>query len=69
MGLKNIEFARAEDFTPEFRAEKGLPATGTIIIETLNDNLRTAFKPMPQGGIREYLLTLGSFIDNEIPDA
>jgi len=66
MGLKNIEFARAEDFTAEFRAEKGLPDTGTIIIETLNDDLRTHFKLMPSGGIREYLLSLGGFLDSEM---
>lgn len=63
MGLKNIGFARAEDFSAEFLQERGLPSYGTIIIETINDDLRTNFKPMPEGGIREYLLSLGQFID------
>ncbi len=68
MGLKNIEFARAEDFSTDFLSSRGLPTEGMIIIETKNDNLRTDFKPMPQGGIREYLLTLGKFKDVQMGD-
>lgn len=66
MTLKNIEFARAEDFSAEFRETHGLPDSGAIIIETLNDDLRTEWKPMPTGGIREYLLSLGKFKDADM---
>lgn len=68
MGLKNIEFARAEDLTPELRRENNLPDKGIIIIETLNDNLHTEFKPMPEGGIREYLLSFGDFLEDDSID-
>ena len=33
--LKNVKFARAEDFSPVFLKEKGLPPYGVIIIETV----------------------------------
>ena len=66
MTLKNIELIRAENISPELRLQEGLPDTGTILVATLNPTLRTEFKSMPDGGMREYLLSLGDF--NEVND-
>lgn len=66
MALKNIQFAKAEDFPEAFLKEKNLPNEGTIIIETLNEDLRTNFKSMPEGRIREYLLSLGNFKESDM---
>ncbi len=68
MELKNIEFAKAEDFSKEFLQERGLPSEGTIIIETYNSTPETKFISMPRGGIREYLISLGEFNDYEISE-
>ena len=68
MAIKNIEFARAEDFSKEFLLDKKLPGEGTIIIETHNSIPETKFKAMPRGGIREYLISLGEFNDIAITE-
>lgn len=68
MALKNIELAKAEDFSKTFRDENGLPNSGMIIIATKNQDLRTEFITMPEGGIREYLLSLGNFIGSELEE-
>lgn len=66
MALKKIELIRAENLSEEFRKEKKLPSQGTILVETLNSDLRTEFKAMPDGGIREYFLSLGEFNESKI---
>ena len=68
MVLKNIKILNAEDLPKIIKEENGLPATGRIIIETRNPDLRTIFKPMPEGGMIEYLLSLGQFKEVEIEE-
>ena len=65
MSLKNIELAMAQDIPLDIKEANGIAQEydGIIIVETLNPDLRTEFKKMPKGGIREYLLSLGKFAD------
>jgi len=63
MALKNIRFARAENLSKEIREQNDLPSEGLIIIESLNPDLRENFIAIKEGGIREYLLSKGQFIE------
>lgn len=63
MTLKNIRFTRAENLSNEIREKNDLPAEGLIIIESLNPGLRENFIAIKEGGIREYLLSKGQFIE------
>ena len=68
MALKNARLARIENLPPDIKAtlEK---KEGLIIIESLNPDLQENFVPISdEGGITEYLLTLGDFKNIEIPD-
>lgn len=66
MALKNIRFARAEKLPKDIREKNSLPDEGLIIIESLNPDLRENFIAIKEGGIREYLLSKGQFIE-QIP--
>lgn len=68
MALKNARLGRAENLDEATRKKFGLPAYGLIIIETTNPDLKEIIKPISQGGIRDYLLTLGDFKDTELPE-
>lgn len=63
MTLKNIRFTRAERLSKEIREKNNLPAEGLIIIESLNPDLRENFIAIKEGGIREYLLSKGQFLE------
>lgn len=63
MTLKNIRFTRAENLSKDIREKNDLPAEGLIIIESLNPDLRENFIAIKEGGIREYLLSKGQFIE------
>ncbi len=63
MALKNIRFARAENLSKEIREKNDLPKEGLIIIESLNPDLRENFIAIKEGGIREYLLSKGKFLE------
>jgi len=63
MTLKNIRFARAENLSKEIREKNDLPDEGLIIIESLNHDLRENFIAIKEGGIREYLLSKGQFLE------
>lgn len=63
MALKNIRFTRAENLSKELRDKNSLPSEGLIVIESLNPNLRENFISIKEGGIREYLLSKGKFIE------
>lgn len=63
MALKNIRFARAENLSKETRDKNSLPNEGLIVIESLNPDLRENFIAIKEGGIREYLLSKGKFIE------
>ena len=63
MALKNIRFARAENLSKEIRTEHDLPAEGLVIIESQNPDLRENFIAIKEGGMREYLLSKGQFIE------
>ena len=67
MTLKSARLARAENLPPEMQRAIGI-AEGLIIIETRNPELRENIIPIGEGGIREYLLTLGEFNDIEIEE-
>ena len=66
MTLKNIRLARAENLSEGIRKEFNLPEGGLIIIESKNPGLKENFVPIKQGGIRDYLLSLGEFKDISI---
>jgi hypothetical protein len=63
MELKNIRFTRAENLSKDLRDKNKLPDKGLIVIESLNPNLSENFIPIKEGGIREYLLSKGEFIE------
>jgi hypothetical protein len=63
MTLKNIRFARAENLSKALREKHNLPEKGLVIIESLNPNLRENIIAIKEGGIREYLLSKGKFIE------
>ncbi len=63
MALKNIRFTRAERLSKEIREKNSLPNEGLIIIESLNPDLRENFITIKEGGIREYLLSKGQFME------
>lgn len=63
MTLKNIRFARSENLSNDIREKNDLPDEGLIIIESLNPDLRENFIAIKEGGIREYLLSKGQFIE------
>ena len=65
MGLKNARLARAENLPDNIRRKIGIEE-GLVIIETRNPDLREEFKHISEGGIREYLLTLGDFSEIDI---
>lgn len=66
MALKNVRLARAENLSAEIRKEFKLPSQGLIIIESLNPDLKENFVAIKEGGIREYLLGKGAFLEGEI---
>jgi hypothetical protein len=63
MALKNIRFTRAENLSKDIKDKHSLPSEGLIIIESLNPDLRENFIAIKEGGIREYLLSKGQFIE------
>lgn len=63
MTLKNIRFARAENLSKGIREKNSLPDEGLIIIESLNPDLRENFIAIKEGGMREYLLSKGKFLE------
>ena len=65
MDLKNARLARAENLSNDIRNQIGI-SIGLVIIETKNPNLRDEYRPIREGGIREYLLSLGKFNDIDI---
>jgi len=67
MTLKHARLARAENLSPEIRKEIGIQE-GLIIIETRNPELKEKIIALGDGGIRDYLLTLGDFQDIEIEE-
>lgn len=67
MGLKHARLTRAENLPESIRSQIGAQH-GLVIIETRNEDLRDEFKPIRTGGMREYLLSLGDFIDVNITD-
>lgn len=67
MTLKSARLARAENLSPETQREIGIQE-GLIIIETRNPELRENIITLGDGGIRDYLLTLGDFQDIEIEE-
>ena len=69
MGLKSIRLTRAENLSEEIRNKEKLPNTGLIVIESWNPTLQEKFKLIKEGGIRDYLLTLGEFADVAITEA
>jgi len=66
MGLKNIRLARAENLSIDIRTKHSLPSKGLIIIESLNHDLREEFIPIKDGGMREYLVSKGNFLEGEL---
>jgi len=66
MTLKNIRLGRAENLSEQIRKKHNLPEKGLIIIESRNPDLHEEFKLIKEGGIRDYLLTLGDFKEVEI---
>lgn len=69
MTLKNARLGRAEDLPIETRQKFSLPEKGLVIIESKNPDLKENFVPIREGGIRDYLLSLGAFIDSEITES
>lgn len=67
MTLKNARLARAENLPEEIQRQLGRN-TGLIIIETKNPDLREEFTAIKEGGIREYLMSLGRFQDTPLSD-
>ena len=63
MELKNIRFARAENLSEGIREKYSLPSEGLVIIESLNPELKENFIAIKEGGIREYLLSKGQFVE------
>ena len=68
MALKNARLARAENLSPEIRQEHDLPSKGLIIIESRNPELKEKFIAIKEGGMREYLLSLGDFKETIIAE-
>lgn len=66
MGLKNIRLARAENLSAQIRSDYSLPSKGLVIIESLNPDLRENFVAIKEGGMREYLLSKGAFLEGEL---
>ena len=67
MTLKHAKLARAENLPKEIQDKIG-KNQGLIIIETKNPDLREEYKSITEGGIREYLLSLGNFQDIDISE-
>ena len=67
MTLKSAKLARAENLPEKIRSELKIDK-GLIIIETRNPTLRDEYKPITDGGIREYLLSLGDFKNIDITE-
>lgn len=61
MMLKKVELVRAENLKKEVREANGLDDEGLVIAETTNSTLKVTFKKIPNGGMRKYFESLGSF--------
>ena len=65
--LKSARIAKIENLPQSKIDELGMKE-GFAIIEIRNPNLREEIKPLREGGIREYLLSLGDFNDIDITE-
>lgn len=63
MVLKNVRLGRAENLSEAKRQEFKLPKEGLVIIESLNPDLRENIVAIKEGGIREYLMSKGNFLE------